>query len=146
MEDSTATFDRICNKVEGFLGLLEMKYTKGNTGYYYIDYGSTYAGIFIHQREGVYVVGIGAPVALEIKSFGSELAKYLCEENYNLIFGKFGLDEKGKAIWFTHSICAEHMKAEEFMISLAAVMTTANEYDDKVARMAGGKRATDPIQ
>ena len=69
----------------------------------------------------------------------AELTKYLLERNLEFVLGAFALDAANGAVWFNHNLLGEHMAAEEFESSLAAVAQTADRFDNEIKERFGGR-------
>lgn len=78
--------------------------------------------------------------------FGAELTRellhYLLLENFDFRFGAFGIDKDGD-IFFGHNIVGSTLDENELRASVLAVVSTADEYDDKIQQRFGGMRAID---
>jgi hypothetical protein len=72
------------------------------------------------------------------------LMRYLLEYNLKLVLGGFGLaiDENGKGVVvLTHTILGDTMDKEELYASVSAIARVADDLDDKIVEMFGGKTA-----
>lgn len=74
-----------------------------------------------------------------------ELMRFLLQENVGMRFGAFGIDEAGN-ILFEHTIVGSTCDKKELESSVKAVLSVADEYDDRIADQWGGQRALDQIQ
>lgn len=81
-----------------------------------------------------YVVS-GAPLT-------PELMRFLLEQNDTMRFGGFGVDGDGD-IFFGHSFVGRQCELKELGAAVLAVVTTADEYDDRIRARWGGERAVD---
>lgn len=75
----------------------------------------------------------------------AELMHYLLNENEGMHFGAFGVDLDGD-ILFEHSIVGSTCDKKELEASVAAVLKTADEYDDRIVARWGGQRALDQVR
>lgn len=73
-----------------------------------------------------------------------ELATWLLRENAQLLFGGFGIDERGDIV-FEHSLVGSTCDLDELIAALAAVSMAADEYDNRIVERWGGQRAVDAI-
>lgn len=73
-----------------------------------------------------------------------ELMEYLLKLNNEKRFGAFGVDEEND-IFFEHTIVGSTCDKEELKASIAAVLFTADEYDDQIRSRWGGMRALDSL-
>ena len=71
-----------------------------------------------------------------------ELQNFLLRENAELRFGAFSVDEAGN-ILFEHTIVGSTCDPKELETSAIAVLEAADEYDDRIVGLWGGKRALD---
>jgi hypothetical protein len=121
-------------------------------------------GDFAIPREDgpVFFIGVGSAVAnvavlpwrdsdavVTTYSFvvtGAELSQdllqFLLEESLNVRFGGFAITTDG-AIIFKHAIAGSSCDKEELRASVMAVLSSADEYDDKITARWGGQRAVD---
>ncbi len=110
-----------------------------------IPYESTIVAVrYVPWLEKLHLVEIIATVALDVKP-SLELFKFLLERNAEIPFGKFTYVENGvdakPTVYFSHSLLAEKLDREEFETALSSIMGYADEYDEKVAELGGGKTA-----
>ena len=89
------------------------------------------------------LVKLSAAVSLEIKKISPELTRFLAEKNNQLLFGKFSLDMPNNTVWYEHVLLGDSLDIEELFTSLAAIALTADEYDEQISKMSGGKRFLD---
>jgi hypothetical protein len=68
-----------------------------------------------------------------------ELGLFLARLNFTLMFGRFSLDVDHQAVWFDETLLGDHVSDEELQFTVEMVGTTANEWDQKIAAMFGGK-------
>ena len=68
-----------------------------------------------------------------------ELGLFLARLNFTLMFGRFSIDTDNAAIWFDETLLGDHVTPEELRFTVEMVATTANEWDQKIAGMFGGK-------
>jgi hypothetical protein len=72
------------------------------------------------------------------------LMRYLLEYNLKLVLGGFGLavDDQGRGtVVLTHTILGNTMEKEELYASVLAIARVADDLDDKLVEMFGGKTA-----
>lgn len=69
----------------------------------------------------------------------SELGLFLGRLNFSLMFGRFSIDADNGAIWFDETLLGEHVTDEELRFTVEMVAGTANEWDQKIAQMFGGR-------
>ncbi len=130
-------------RVQQYLREKQLVYEVQQNGSIWIRQGSTVVVVEPAAWNERTVVKLMAPVALNITKITPELTRYLAEQNYRLLFGKFSLDADGKAVWYEHILLGDNLDVEELFIAVAAVALTADENDEEIAQMAGGQRLVD---
>lgn len=73
-----------------------------------------------------------------------DLLNFLLQENDELVFGAFSMDEGG-TVRFQHTIVGSTCDPEEFQASVEAVLEVADDYDDQIVEKWGGERALDKL-
>jgi hypothetical protein len=69
----------------------------------------------------------------------AELTQWLLAKNLEFVFGAFALDVENGAIWFNHNLLGEFAAPEELEATIAAVIETANRFDDEIKTRFGGR-------
>ncbi|HEX2056745.1 MAG TPA: YbjN domain-containing protein [Actinomycetota bacterium] len=69
----------------------------------------------------------------------AELTQWLLEKNLEFVFGAFALDVENGAIWFNHNLLGQFAAPEELEATIAAVIETANRFDDEIKSRFGGR-------
>ncbi|HEX2195754.1 MAG TPA: YbjN domain-containing protein [Actinomycetota bacterium] len=69
----------------------------------------------------------------------AELTQWLLEKNLEFVFGAFALDVENGAIWFNHNLLGQFAAPEELEATIAAVIETANRFDDEIKTRFGGR-------
>jgi hypothetical protein len=72
-------------------------------------------------------------------NISSELGLFLSRLNFTLMFGRFSIDVENASVWFDETLLGEHVTAEELRFTIEMVASTANEWDQKIASMFGGR-------
>ena len=72
-------------------------------------------------------------------NLSSELGLFLSRLNFSLMFGRFSIDTDNASIWFDETLLGEHVTEEELRFTVEMVAATANEWDQKLAGMFGGR-------
>jgi hypothetical protein len=72
----------------------------------------------------------------------NELGLFLSRLNFSLMFGRFSIDAENASVWFDETLLGEHVTPEELRFTIEMVASTANEWDQKIASMFGGKVRT----
>jgi hypothetical protein len=135
--------EHINQKVEMYLRQKGLVYEVTPQGVYRIRQGSTLILIQLAQMGEHAVVKLLAPVALNITNISLELTRFLIEKNNELLFGKFSLDAQNKSIWYQHVLLGDFLDVEELFLAVVIVASTADQYDEQISIMAGGKRLVD---
>jgi len=131
-------------KIEGYLREKKLVYEGLPDGRYALRQGSTKVFIVpLAWTGGQTLVKLFAPVALAITQITPELTRFLVEKNAELLFGKFSLDAKGKAIWYEHVLLGNSLDVEELFSAIVTIALTADQYDEQVQALSGGKRLAD---
>ena len=68
-----------------------------------------------------------------------ELGLFLANLNFGLVFGRFALDAANRAIWVDESLLGDHFSDEELRFAVHTVASVADEWDDRIKQMFGGK-------
>ncbi|MDQ3915277.1 MAG: YbjN domain-containing protein [Actinomycetota bacterium] len=120
---------------------------------------SEIAGTYLVDQHGNYVVGLQSarsfvvPTWLEngmtvvrvfaITNLGvpvtAELTRWLLAKNLEFVFGAFALDVENGAVWFNHNLLGGFLAPEELEATIAAVIETANRFDDEIKSSFGGR-------
>ncbi|HEX2295410.1 MAG TPA: YbjN domain-containing protein [Actinomycetota bacterium] len=69
----------------------------------------------------------------------AELTQWLLGKNLEFVFGAFALDAENGAIWFNHNLLGQFAAPEELEATIAAVIETANRFDDEIKSRFGGR-------
>lgn len=67
------------------------------------------------------------------------LGLFLSQTNFGLAFGRFSLDARHRAVWFEQNLLGEAFSDEEFGFLVHIVAQTADQYDDRIAEVFGGR-------
>ncbi len=117
------------------------------------------AGTYLVDQHGNYVLGLQSarsfivPTWLEngatvvrvfaITNMGvpvtAELTRWLLAKNLEFVFGAFALDVENGAVWFNHNLLGSFVAPEELEATIAAVIETANRFDDEIKTRFGGR-------
>ena len=138
------TINELRDRVETYLRQRKVKYRATLEGEYEVQFGTTAVTVrlekWIHELN---LVRMSAPVALNITKITPKLTRFLAEENRRTLFGKFSLDTKNKAILYEHTLLGDFLDPDELFVAMGTVVGIADDYDELVSEMAGGKRAID---
>ena len=91
----------------------------------WLENGATVVRVFA-------ITNLGVPVT-------AELTQWLLKKNLEFVFGAFALDVENGAIWFNHNLLGQFAAPEELEATIAAVVETANRFDDEIKSRFGGR-------
>lgn len=132
-------------KVEEYLReLFDDPYYDEASGHFYVRYGTTVLEVSVEPygpEESVVTVMSYCVQGVEVSE---ELALGLLELNHDIRFGSFSL--VGDDIFFAHSLFGHSLQRRELLGAIAAVATSADDYDDRIVEKYGGETALDRIQ
>lgn len=135
--------DNVKGNIESYLKQAELVFSMNPSGSFVVPYESTAVNILVSEIDEKVWVGFYAPIAREIQRLTPEAMEYMLAKNFELRVGKFGYAKDGNTIWYEHSVLGNNMDYDEFFSAMAMVVTTANEHDETIAGMVGGKRYID---
>jgi hypothetical protein len=87
---------------------------------------------------GLLVVRVLAVTNVDIEPT-PQLGLFLAETNFLLPFGRLSLDPRQRAVWFEESLLGEHFADEELRVVVKIVASTADQLDERIARLFGGR-------
>ena len=115
-------------------------YLKDQNGNYILQAGSARIMVMpLDWYQGQTLVKIMALVSRDAERV-DELAKYLIEENLNLIFGKFSYEPASRMVFFEHTLLGDFLNRKELEMAVGAIASTADKYDDEIQNRFGGKK------
>jgi hypothetical protein len=107
--------------------------------------GSCLVEVWVYARgSNGAVVNVRSCCVMDMGEIPADCLKFLLEENFKFTFGAFSLDRDGD-INFEHTLLATKLDREELEASVKAVLTTADEYDDRIIRDWGGVTAREKL-
>ncbi|MEW6746847.1 MAG: YbjN domain-containing protein [Planctomycetota bacterium] len=141
--EATATLEVLRSKVREYLlesfGVVDVD----PEGDFSLPHGSTRVFVSVNEwAEGRHIVRVFAITNRDVQ-ITPELTMFLSTANNELLFGKFSLLEARKIVLFEHALLADFLEAEELKVTVAAIAVGADEYDDRIQEIAGGKRFVD---
>ena len=86
------------------------------------------------------VVNVRAWLVMEMGEIPADCLKFLLEENWKFRFGAFSIDSDGDIV-FEHTIVAGKLDRVELEASVKAVLSTADDYDNRIVSEWGGVTA-----
>jgi hypothetical protein len=142
---AAARVARIRTTIEPVVAALspDGKPVQDEDGDYILDLG--HARVFVAPRAlpgpPPPIIRVFAITNAEV-TLSSELGLFLSRLNFSLMFGRFSIDADNASVWFDETLLGEHVTAEELRFTIEMVAGTANEWDQKIASMFGGKVRT----
>jgi hypothetical protein len=91
----------------------------------WLENGATVVRVFA-------ITNLGVPVT-------ADLTRWLLQKNLEFVFGAFALDVENGAIWFNHNLLGQFAAPEELEATIAAVIETADRFDDEIKTRFGGR-------
>ncbi len=143
MVSESPAIQELRRKIVAYLEHDGTPYRVDEHGSYIFRYGTTLVFIQPLEWHTYTLVKIFAPLAFEITRADRELAYVLTERNFNLVFGKLSLDLERRSIWLEHVLLGDFLDADELLVTLDVIAATADQYDEQIATIAGGKRIID---
>jgi hypothetical protein len=134
LEDLAAT-------VSTFLGQMGVECDRSDAGLWLLRYGSTVVMISLFEDHGHAFVRIGAPLLAEVEP-RLELVTRLLRLNTEVVVGAFLLFED-HTLTFAHTILADELDFGVFEHGLRYVARVADDHDEELQSVAGGKRMED---
>jgi hypothetical protein len=108
---------------------------------FYLSSGSATVQVRVQPWYEHTVVAVLSWVVTEVEA-SKELLKYLLNENFQLLFGAFAVDDQND-ILFNQILLGDTIDKEELRTTISAVAETADRYDDEIVKRFGGMTATD---
>lgn len=143
MANESKDIEALRNKIQTYLRQKNLSYEVKPNGSLWIRQGSTLLIVDALMWNERTLVRLTAPVALNISKITPELTRFLLEKNHQLLFGKFSLDPEEKAVLYEHVLLGDDLDVEELFVAVATIALAADQNDEQVAKMAGGKRVAD---
>ena len=144
MSRETEALENLRDKIERYLEECTLPHETRPDGRFAVQKGSTVVIISPALSKNLQtVVILTAPVALECRDLTPEVGLFLAQENLKLTFGRFALDMETRSVVCQHVLLGDFLDAEELVTAVRQVVTTADEYDETIAALAGGRRAGD---
>ena len=145
-EQNNPAVEETCARIEAVLSESDA-YRKVEDGLYVVKQGSAYVMVnVIPWGEDRAVVRCAAQVLVGVDR-SEELAWGLLKLNSLMRFGSFAFVPDGNRIYFIHAILGgETLDAEEIVATVGQVALVADEYDDKIAAVYGGRRMQDLLE
>jgi hypothetical protein len=125
--------------IEGKLAEIAGSYGVDQNGSYVLGLQSARTFVVPTWLEnGTTVVRVFAITNMDVP-VTAELTRWLLAKNLEFVFGAFALDVENGAIWFNHNLLGSFVAPEELEATIAAVIETANRFDDEIKGRFGGR-------
>ncbi len=111
------------------------------------DFVLTHESVITWIRPAEWIQGQTVVNVFSITNVGMdvtpELTKFLATENSKFVFGAFALDETRPSVLFRQTLLGDFLQRKELEAAIAAVVLTANQYDDQIKQRFGGRLFTE---
>lgn len=128
-------------RVESYLGRMELEAEKTDERLYLFKYGSTIVMISLFADDDASYCRF-ASIMLRDFEPSLELLQRILRLNTEVLFGAFLLFEDN-TLSFSATLLGEHLDFEEFDKTLRYVAQVSDDYDDELQAIGGGQRAED---
>lgn len=135
------TFERVEEYVHD---LIDEPYLDAESGHFYGRYGSTVLEVSVEPYGPDEIVVTLMAYCVQGVEVDESLLIGLLELNHSLPVGAFSL--VGNDIFFSQSIFGRHLDPRNFLGTIAAVATVADDYDDRIVAEYGGETALARIE
>jgi len=135
------TFERVREYVDE---LIDEPYLDQETGHLYGRFGSTVLEISVDPYGPEESVVRVMAYCVQGAQVDESLLEGLLELNHSLPVGGFSV--VGDDVFFSHSLFGRNLEPRNFLGTMAAVATVADDYDDRIVAEYGGETALERIQ
>lgn len=135
------TFERVSEYVDD---LIDEPYLDEATGHFYGRFGSTVLEISVDPYGPEEAVVKVMAYCVQGARVEESLRTGLLELNHTLPVGSFSL--VGDDVFFSHSVFGRSLEPRNFLGTMAAVATVADDWDDRLVARYGGETALERIQ
>lgn len=135
------TFERISEYVDD---LIDEPYLDEPTGHFYGRFGSTVLEISVDPYGPEEAVVKVMAYCVQGARVDESLRAGLLELNHTLPVGSFSV--VGDDVFFSQSLFGRSIEPRNFLGTVAAVATLADDYDDRLVAEYGGETALERIQ
>lgn len=140
-ETHREAFDEIREYVDE---LIDEPYLDEETGHFYGRFGSTVLEISVDPYGPEEIVVKVMAYCVQGVRVDESLLEGLLQLNHTLPMGSFSL--VGTDVFFSHSLFGRSLEPRNFLNSIAAVATVADDYDDRIVARYGGETALERIE
>ena len=138
----SSVVEETTERIEQYLAELG-NFSKGESSFF-AKRGSTVVAIRVEALEDDAMVHVEADV-VEGSGLTADLMKKLLEVNHTTAYGSFGIAETG-TITVHHCLLGSVLHRKELLSSVLQVAKVADDWDDVLVEMAGGRRAVDVLE
>jgi hypothetical protein len=131
-------------KVNNYLGQMELSPEHSEEGLYLFKYGSTVVMVSLFEESNDTFVRF-ASVMLKDFEPSLELLQRILRLNTEVLFGSFLLFEDN-TLSFSATLLGNHLDFAEFEMALRYVARVSDDYDDDLQSLGGGQRASDMLR
>lgn len=135
------TFERVREYVDD---LIDEPYLDEESGHFYGRFGSTVLEISVDPYGPEEAVVRVMAYCVQGAQVDESLLEGLLELNHSLPVGGFSV--VGDDVFFSHSLFGRSLEPRNFLGTMAAVATVADDYDDRIVAEYGGETALERIQ
>ena len=135
------TFERVQEFVDD---LIDEPYLDEGSGHFYGRFGSTVLEISVDPYGPEEAVVRVMAYCVQGAQVDESLLEGLLELNHGLPVGSFSV--VGTDVFFSHSLFGRNLEPRNFLGTMAAVATVADDYDDRIVARYGGETALERIQ
>ncbi len=135
------TFERVQEFVDD---LIEEPYLEEETGHFYGRFGSTVLEISVDPYGPEETVVRVMAYCVQGARVDDSLLEGLLDLNHSLPVGSFSV--VGEDVFFSHSLFGRSLEPRNFLGTMAAVATVADDYDDRIVAEYGGETALERIR
>lgn len=135
------TFERVQEFVDD---LIDEPYLEEETGHFYGRFGSTVLEISVEPYGPEETVVRVMAYCVQGARVDDSLLEGLLDLNHSLPVGSFSV--VGEDVFFSHSLFGRSLEARNFLGTMAAVATVADDYDDRIVAEYGGETALERIR
>lgn len=119
-------------------------YHDGDSGHYYVTFGSTVLEISVDAHEADEALVMVMAYCAQGVEVDEDLLRGLMGLNHDLPFGAFSL--VGNDIFFQYALFGDTLERSNLLNAITAVATISDDYDDPIVHKYGGERALDRIR
>lgn len=135
------TFERVQEFVDD---LIDEPYLEEETGHFYGRFGSTVLEISVDPYGPEETVVRVMAYCVQGARVDDSLLEGLLDLNHSLPVGSFSV--VGEDVFFSHSLFGRSLEPRNFLGTMAAVATVADDYDDRIVAEYGGETALERIR